>query len=97
MIKFDLTSAYYFLTYPAHRTYLGFAWPNDSGEMCYYKFLVLLCLIYIYIFYCLLYFTKFVGHLFRSGDLRVNLRHFFLTMVLVVPSLTKFLFKMVLK
>jgi len=63
MIKFDLTSAYYFLTYPAHTTYLGFAWPNDSGEMCYYKFL----------------------------------RHFFLTMVLVVPSLTKFLFKIVLK
>ena len=42
MIKFDLTSAYHFIDiYPPHTTYLGFAWPNDSGEMCYYKFLVL--------------------------------------------------------
>ena len=43
MIKFDLTSAYHFMDiYRAQTPYLGFARPNDSGEMCYYKFLVVL-------------------------------------------------------
>jgi len=96
MIKVDLTSAYHFIDiYLAHTTYLGFAWPNESAEMCYYKFLVLL-FDFLYFIACYII-LSFVGHLFRSGDLRVNLLKSFLKMVLVVPSLNKFLFKIVLK
>ena len=42
MIKFDKHSAYHFIDiYYPHTTYLGFSWPNDQGDTCYYTFLVL--------------------------------------------------------
>ena len=42
MIKFDIHSAYHFIDiYYPHTTYLGFSWPNDQGDTCYYTFLVL--------------------------------------------------------
>ena len=41
-IKFDLTSAYHFVDiYKPHTEYLGFSWSDKSGNIIYYKFLVL--------------------------------------------------------
>ena len=41
-IKFDLTSAYHFIEiYKPHTEFLGFSWPDKSGNIIYYKFLVL--------------------------------------------------------
>lgn len=42
MIKFDLTSAYHFVEiFSPHTEYLGFSWPDKSGKVIFYKFLVL--------------------------------------------------------
>lgn len=42
MIKFDITSAYHFLNVKdTHTDFLGFSWVDNSGNVVYYKFLVM--------------------------------------------------------